>query len=155
MLHLTQGQCVGAPGGDGECDDEVRAGRVGVHESRTVSPELQHTADDLHHLRGVTHRPAIQRSGHSTSSSSSIMPHAPQMWSYSLVCEGRDQAGASGGRDDVTALADGVALLISRQQVKYVIVVHVDHGHLNGVARCRLLRYQPGSHGGTDTPQSM
>lgn len=28
-----------------------------MDEGGTVSPELQNAADDLHHLRGVTHRP--------------------------------------------------------------------------------------------------
>lgn len=55
---LTQGQCVGALGGDGEGDDEVGAGRVAVDEGGAVGPQPQHAAQNLHHLGGVAHRPA-------------------------------------------------------------------------------------------------
>ena len=54
---LTQGQSVGALGGNGEGDDEMRARGVHVDEGGTVSSERQHAADHLHHLRGVVHRP--------------------------------------------------------------------------------------------------
>lgn len=54
----TEGQSVRALGGNSEGDNEVRAGRVTVNECGTVSSELQNAVDDLHHLRGVRHRPA-------------------------------------------------------------------------------------------------
>lgn len=59
-MHLTQGKCVGALGGNGESDNEVRAWRVGVDQSVRVSPELQNSAHDLHHIRGAKHRPVKQ-----------------------------------------------------------------------------------------------
>lgn len=59
--QLTQGQRTRAARRNAESDNEVRAWRVGVHESGTVSPELQYAVDDLHHLRGVRHGPVQQK----------------------------------------------------------------------------------------------
>lgn len=56
-MRLTQGQSIWALGRNGEGDDKVRARGVGVNECGTVSSELQNAADNLHHLRGVMHRP--------------------------------------------------------------------------------------------------
>lgn len=55
---LTQGRCVGALGGNGERDNEVRSRGVAVNPCGTASSELQHAVDNLHDLSGATHGPA-------------------------------------------------------------------------------------------------
>lgn len=50
-----------------------------------------------------------------------------QLLLHSLVCEGGDLAGTRGGGDDVPALAGAVALPISGQKVKHLVVVHLHH----------------------------
>lgn len=56
-MHLTQGHCIGTLGGNREGHNEVRAWWVRVDKGGTVSSELQNAANNLHHLRGITHGP--------------------------------------------------------------------------------------------------
>ena len=57
QVLLTQCQCVGALGGDGEGDNEVGAWGVGVDQGGTASPEPEHATHHLHHLTGADHTP--------------------------------------------------------------------------------------------------